>query len=274
MTQYYRQHFGQNARFAGGGYTQYTAVGSGRPPQSNATEVGAIAYPYANIEVEHIPQTYGPHWTTGGNWWRDISGYDSSYIDHLVSRGHIQATQFYNAERRHYRFHTPEDRAELDEAKKDFEATPEGSPDTLFATYPESHVINAAFSDPSMRHHIPILGAMAHMDINADGGNRKLTASNDLSALSSALTRNAIKKGLPVETHELNPDAEVSNTFAFLPQETTSPELAGDQMPQEYVGKARAHLRTILRPTTPSTPVSIRPSRGKPPTLPGMEGFL
>lgn len=84
-------------------------------------------------------------------------------------------------------------------------------PDTteFFTHHPKSTMVDLAFSDPSMRHTMPTIGAYF---ANKYG---ELTISGSLSKHSSKLSRNALDRGLPVTPSVSNPDVEVTNDHTF-----------------------------------------------------------
>lgn len=79
----------------------------------------------------------------------------------------------------------------------------------LFDVTPQKAEVWSAFSHSSMRHMIPLMGALAHQEYG------ELTSSDDLSQHSSRLTKHAQAKGLPVKTHERNKDAKIKNAYTF-----------------------------------------------------------
>jgi hypothetical protein len=153
-------------------------------------------------------------------------------------------------------------------------------PQKLFTEVPSSITIGSMFSDPSMTHSAMTLAAIAKRDLGAE----KIIASDSLSPYSSKLTRNAIKKGLPVEPNMANPKAKVTNANTMNPRsvsmesdEEFHDDIGGpiQAIPHEQVKAARQDLRDMLRANRPvrnNTPVTPKGLSAQ--FLPGMEGFV
>jgi len=147
-------------------------------------------------------------------------------------------------------FHTP--------STESVNFTPLGQPispyTTEFFTHkPASTMIDLAFSDPSLRHTMPTIGAYF---ANKYGN---LTASGNLSQHSSKLTRNAIAKGLPITTSASNPDANVTNqhdldpriaelphNWPQIPEINMSHGVKGREIPGYEIKEAKNYLREAL----------------------------
>jgi hypothetical protein len=153
-------------------------------------------------------------------------------------------------------------------------------PQKLFTEVPSSITIGTMFADPSMTHSAMTLAAIAKRDLGAE----KIISSDSLSSYSSKLTRNAIKKGLPVEPNMANPKAKVTNASTMNPRSVSmeSDEEFYDHIggpiqaiPHEQVKAARQDLRDMLRANRPvrnNTPVTPKGLSAQ--FLPGMEGFV
>lgn len=289
MTRYFRQHVPADV-ISPEAFTKYTAVSE--KPQVNGVSTD---YPKAEIQVSHTPEQYSAIWAnkTGipavDHVNSNLGGFSNAYLVHLVTnRHHGAADNLLSARSRYedeYYYHNRDEdhwtvkgaKERLDQALEAFNATPEASPETLFATSPEQHVIDKAYADPSMKHTIPMLGAMAHMDINKDGGSHKLIASHSLSSYSSPLTQNAVKRGLPIQTHEHNPEAlvrnqEVFRNMAASPNEMDTRYKQSKALSETQVGEIRSHLKGMLR-GEPIRNVTVNAPKFRQPTLPGMNGF-
>ncbi len=138
--------------------------------------------------------------------------------------------------------------------------------ETLFEEIPP--VVDAAFSDTSMRHTVPTLLAMAH---NQEG---PLTATHDLSKHSSKLVKKAVSMGV-AKTHRDNPSAEATNTLGFTETFTNDKnlqQLGAVAVPQEDVARAKQTVRSLLRPQKERMNVLHGPQFQQL-QLPGMEGM-
>ena len=107
-------------------------------------------------------------------------------------------------------------------------------------------------ADPSLKHTALTLGAIAKRDLKAD----KIIASDDLSPFSSALTKSAIKKGLPVEANQYNPDLEATNDMDLDPRTLDTHDIAANErffkpVSPELISESRKDLRGMLRNPTP-----------------------
>ena len=153
-------------------------------------------------------------------------------------------------------------------------------PQKLFTEVPSSITIGTMFADPSMTHSAMTLAAIAKHDLGAE----KIISSDSLSSYSSKLTRNAIKKGLPVEPNMANPKAKVTNASTMSPRSVSMESdeefydhIGGpiEAIPHKQVKAARQDLRDMLRANRPvrnNTPVTPKGLSAQ--FLPGMEGFV
>jgi hypothetical protein len=122
-------------------------------------------------------------------------------------------------------------------------------PTELFTTIPKSVEVTSAFVDPSLKSSFLTMGALLHQEHGVP-----ITASDDLSQWSSAVTKNAQKKGLPVVGHENNPDMDQTNDIAdYGHYPMTKDERGVDfikrhstPVPDHEVKDARQHLRGLL----------------------------
>lgn len=231
------------------------------PTAQDRGDGAGMVHPYAEMFVAHTPESYHTIWSD-----EEPHGYNPQYLSQLYEHGNFDVTPLLTAGAENY----PERYAANVER---FKQTPAGSPDTLFAHFPARHVITDAFSDPSMTHTIPMLGAMAHMKASETDKSPVLTVSGSLSRHSAPLAQNAIQKGLPVQTHPFNTQAQQNNMSDFQPlgigthlyeskMENSNP------LNEQQVGEVRAHLRSMLRPArNKTTPVNTPKFRQ--PTLPG-----
>lgn len=120
-----------------------------------------------------------------------------------------------------------------------FSYAEDNPPTTLFSHEPA--IINDAFADPSMRHTVPTLLAMAHKE------HRTLQPASSLSVHSSRLAKKALAMGL-ITPNPSNSEAEVNNGLDF--QEITEPSDNNEyyeEVPQHEVSGANAYLRGLLR---------------------------
>ena len=143
-------------------------------------------------------------------------------------------------------------------------------PTELFTTEPRKTTITSAVFDPSLKHAMPIVGAMVHQEHGIP-----ITADESLSTASSKLARNAQKKGLPVMGHEGNPTFQQNNyasggDFYFSDQEEQD-EVMDDfvEIHPDKVREAKNHLRGLLG----REPKQHMSNQFKNVPLPGMEGF-
>lgn len=148
-------------------------------------------------------------------------------------------------------------------------------PTELFTHIPGQTVVHEAFSDPSMRATIPIMGAYFHQKYGT------LTASSDLSEHSSKMVRHAKKLDLPVVTHGANPSAVRSNDLGFMRMNADyTDRMIGyssltkkEELSPEEVASAKKHYRTIRGiGKSQEEPKSLGPQFQQP-KLPGMENF-
>ena len=145
-------------------------------------------------------------------------------------------------------------------------------PTELFTTTPRSVEITEATVDPSLKSSFLTIGAMIHKEHGVP-----ITASDDLSRWSSAISKNAQQRGLPVMGHESNPDMEVTNdidSFQHYPFSVSKEQmemLTGSRslIPAHEVQDARQHLRGMLK-KEPKQHMSPQFNNVQ---LPGMEGF-
>lgn len=245
-----------------GTVSRYLAVGDARPKLYSS---GEMEHPYVEMMVHHVPESYHAIWSDS-----HPSGYDFEYLKNVRDRSAGEGSSAASDLTTQGAENDPERYAEK---VKRFQNTPEGSPDTLFAHFPAQHIITDAYADPSMKVAVPMLGAMAHMRASQGGQSAVMTVSNSLSAQSSPLAKNAIKKGLPVQAHHMNPDAVTTNKVREKPlamdahfyqaKVENSPPLNDQQ-----VGEIRTHLRSMLR-GTPTKAVPVNTPKFHQPTLPG-----
>ena len=150
---------------------------------------------------------------------------------------------------------------------KDFEPT------ELFTTTPKSVEVTSAFVDPSLKSSFLTMGALLHQEHGVP-----ITASDYLSEYSSAVSRNAQKKGLPVVGHEDNPDMDKTNDIAAYGHypmtkksyEVSTVERNSVPVPEHEVKSARQHLRTMLGHPPKDTTQHLS-SQFAQPSFPGME---
>lgn len=127
------------------------------------------------------------------------------------------------------------------------------SPSTLFDSKPGSSEITFADFDKSLRHMMPIVAAHASMK------HGELTASDDLSAYSSRLSKKAQEKGLPIKAHPDNPSFKETNPMMLSTKTVSLSEaislrnnarLGYDtvEVDEDEITGAKQHLRKMLRP--------------------------
>lgn len=221
---------------------------------------GAV-HPYAEMFVNHTPESYHAIWSD-----EEPHGYNPQYLSQLYQHGNFDVGPLITAGAENY----PERYAANVER---FKQTPAGSPDTLFAHFPARHVITDAFSDPSMTHAIPMLGAMVHMKASETDKSPVLTVSQSLSRHSAPLAQHAIQRGLPVQAHPFNTQAQQTNQSDFQPLGIStslyeSKMENSNPLNEQQVGEVRAHLRSMLRTPRPK-PVPVNTPKFHQPTLPG-----
>jgi hypothetical protein len=143
-------------------------------------------------------------------------------------------------------------------------------PTELFTTEPRKTTITSAVFDPSLKHAMPIVGAMVHQEHGIP-----ITADESLSTASSKLARNAQKKGLPVMGHEGNPTFKQNNMVAggehYFSDQAEQDEVMDDfvEIHPDKVREAKNHLRGLLG----REPKQHMSNQFKNVPLPGMEGF-
>lgn len=154
--------------------------------------------------------------------------------------------------------------------------------DTLFEqTSPRTLWVHDLAADPNMEHTIPNLLALAMHRT----GSQQFGASDSLSKHSSKLVKNAIARGLPVVTDNLNPDADVTNDIEKRPftfyGDPNAPEHHYHEMDDVEMNRARHTLRSMLKRPTKThevAPASPKPLSGQfasqDTPLPGMEKFV
>lgn len=145
------------------------------------------------------------------------------------------------------------------------------TPMELFHHEPASTEVTHAYSDPSMRATVPILGSYAHMSLNPTG---VLTASEDLSEHSSSMVHHAKNLNLPVRANPSNKTAEVTNDIDLVPRRThpASVEAKGFQeIPKSEIKAAKQHYRTLRGRST--NKMSEQFDSVPHPQLPGMENY-
>jgi hypothetical protein len=144
------------------------------------------------------------------------------------------------------------------------------TPTELFTTEPRKTTITSAVFDPSLKHAMPIVGAMVHQEHGIP-----ITADESLSTASSKLARNAQKKGLPVIGHEGNPTFKQNNyasggDFYFSDQEEQDEVMDGFvEIHPDKVREAKNHLRGLLG----REPKQHMSQQFKDVPLPGMENY-
>ena len=161
---------------------------------------------------------------------------------------------------------------------KNLKNDPEFQPTELFTTTPKSVEIKTAHFDPSLNSSFLTVAAMIHKEHGIP-----ITASDNLSKWSSAISKNAKERGLPVVSHEYNPDMDQTNE---MQQEGRVPKrmysdyvennmknyLGFTEIPTHEVKDARQHLRTLLGHPPKDTSQHLSPQFSQN-QLPGMEGF-
>lgn len=158
----------------------------------------------------------------------------------------------------------------ISELKKD-------TPTELFTHTPAKTTVTSAFAHPSMRHTIPTMGAFFLQKYG------ELTASDSLSSHSSRFVRKALQKGLPVQTHEDNPDALQTNGMEFdnfktdtMPDWGKRPANADEpwdtrELPEQEIAGVKTYMKELLFPKKQS-PVNTEQfkQQNTQPRLPGM----
>jgi len=155
---------------------------------------------------------------------------------------------------------------------KTFKNDQDFQPTELFTTIPKSVEITEATVDPSLKSSFLTIGAMIHKEHGVP-----ITASDDLSRWSSAVSKNAQEKGLPVMGHEDNPDMAVTNdidSFQHYPFSVSKEAMESitegqTPIPEHEVKSARQHLRSMLG----REPKQHMSQQFKDVPLPGMENF-
>jgi hypothetical protein len=151
----------------------------------------------------------------------------------------------------------------------------EFQPTELFTTKPKSVEIKTAHFDPSLNSSFLTVAAMIHQEHGVP-----LTSSHSLSKWSSAVSRNAKEKGLPVVSHSQNADMSQNNDINDRGRKTQrigTNYVEGSMqdyegfapVPDQVVKGARQHLRSMLG-REPKQHMS--PQFNNVP-LPGMENF-
>lgn len=148
----------------------------------------------------------------------------------------------------------------------------------LFTHRPATTQVDLAFSDPSMRHTQPIMGAYLAKKYG------ELKIGGSLSAHSSKLARNALDRGLPVTPSVSNPNAEQNNTHTFTPMSKVIPRfeegpeksaIPGQdverEIPQYEMTEAKNYLREMLGRKKPLSQQFA--AHVEQPKLTGMENF-
>ena len=232
-----------------GTFKDYYAIGKGERSQWANSSADPIDHPYARVKIE--PAKVFPNFDNA-----EKSGISEEYKNHAYDKFQEE-------------HHSPDFNPES--FYRTVGTTRETAPETLFTHIPAT--VSDAFTHSKMRHHIPLLLAMAHRD------NPVLQPSDDLSIHSSPLAKRGIALGV-VQPNVVNPNADVKNSITFDDQMYT---MSGDtlkgnikhvytEVPEEEVAASKKHLRDILRP-----PQKERKTVLKSPQfdqqLPGMEGL-
>lgn len=149
------------------------------------------------------------------------------------------------------------------------------TPTELFTHTPPQ--ITSAHVDPSLRHSVPTMVALA---LQRSGG-RTIMADSSLSRFSSRLSKNAAKRGLPVVGDPKNPNMGTTSTYEqsisrktvhINPHDEFSMERhfgdGNDPVSDEDVRSARTTVRNMLRPTKKLTSPQFKNYVDVP--LPGM----
>jgi hypothetical protein len=148
-------------------------------------------------------------------------------------------------------------------------------PTELFTTTPKSVEIKTAHFDPSLNSSFLTVAAMIHQEHGVP-----LTSSQSLSKWSSAVSRNAKEKGLPVVSHSQNADMSQNNDIndrGRKPQRMGTAYVEGSMqdyerfapVPAQDVRSARQHLRSMLG----KEPKQHMSPQFRDVPLPGMDGF-
>jgi hypothetical protein len=241
--------------------------------------------PFATINVKHRPGRFVvPYTNIGGDSYTD-TGLSDDYVSHLADKltkkGEDNWTGYDDDAMHTIGIMHMSDPVSKAYVRGQMRSNPHFQPETLFEEVPSSIEITNMVSDPSMAHTAMTLSAIAKRDQKAE----KIIASDDLSPFSSQLVRNAVTRGLPVETHRDNPEAEITNdidkskrTIRVKRQDNPwgmdQPETPIS--PEEVKG-ARDDIRGWLRgqrgtPARNNTPVTKKGLSAQ--FLPGMEGFV
>lgn len=147
------------------------------------------------------------------------------------------------------------------------------TPMELFHHEPASTEVTHAYSDPTMRATVPILGAYSHMTLNPTGD---LIASNDLSEHSSAMVHHARDLNLPVRTNPSNRHADVTNDIDFATRRThpVSVEAKGfKEIPKSDIKAAKQHYRNLRGKNSDKMSPQFDEVATPHPQLPGMENY-
>ena len=151
----------------------------------------------------------------------------------------------------------------------------ESQPTELFTTTPKSVEIQTAHFDPSLNSSFLTVAAMIHQEHGVP-----ITAASSLSKWSSAVSKNAQEKGLPVVSHLDNADMLQTNDInskGRKPQRMGTNYVEGTMqnyerfapVPAQDVRSARQHLRSMLG----REPKQHLSHQFKDVPLPGMENF-
>ena len=155
------------------------------------------------------------------------------------------------------------------------ENNPHIVPTRLFEeTQEPKTTVNRMFADPSMVSSAMVMAGMAYRDF----GGATLEADESLSTHSSALVKNAIAKGLPVEASPWNPEANVLNSERLEPRRQSLVELnrnleGAQRVHPTEVAQARQTIRELRGKTKRSSQPATDKGLGQQ-FLPGMEGFV
>lgn len=158
---------------------------------------------------------------------------------------------------------------------KNLKNDPEFQPTELFTTTPKSVEIKTAHFDPSLNSSFLTVAAMIHQEHGVP-----LSTPYSLSKWSSAVSRNAQQRGLPVVSHSQNADMSQKNDIndrGRKPQTIGTDYVEGSMqdyerfapVPAQDVRSARQHLRGLLG-KEPKQHIS---PQFKDVPLPGMENF-
>ena len=235
---------------------EYVAVGD-----ETTNDRGDTVRPFARVSVSHQPKGWNIPFKNEGHHIDKLNGLSSEYIGHvfdtLSSPSHedkmtgldddaVQAIDLVKYGNGDTYLRDP------DALKYALDTNPHFNPQKLFYEEPSSITVNYMAADPSLKHTALTLGAIAKRDLKAD----KIIASDDLSPFSSALTKSAIKKGLPVEANQYNPDLEATNDMDLDPRTLDTHDIAANErffkpVSPELISESRKDLRGMLRNPTP-----------------------